>query len=151
MIKLVRTNAENQDFKSLVKSLDLDLAERDGDEHAFYDQFNKISQIKYVIVLYKNEKPIACGAIKEYKTDSAEVKRMYTLPEERNKGLATTVLTELESWASELNFKRCILETGKKQKEAIKLYERNGYQLTANYGQYENIENSLCFEKNLIK
>jgi len=53
----------------------------------------------------------------------------------------------LESWASELNFKYCVLETGKRQPEAIALYKKNGYQIIPNYGQYHGIENSICFQK----
>jgi putative acetyltransferase len=53
----------------------------------------------------------------------------------------------LETWASELSFEKCILETGKRQPEAIRLYEKNGYKRIPNYGQYAQIENSVCFEK----
>jgi len=76
---------------------------------------------------------------------------MYTSPENRGKGVATKVLAELEKWAFELNYTKCILETGKKQPEAIELYKKNGYKLIPNYGQYTHIENSLCFEKKLNK
>ena len=149
MIKIVRTNSDNQDFINLVKHLDADLAERDGNDHSFYAQFNKIAKIRYVIVAYENSKPIGCGAIKEYSPNIMEIKRMYTLPEDRGKGIATKVLTELEIWATKLSYEKCILETGKKQPEAIGLYEKNGYKLIPNYGQYAEIENSLCFEKDL--
>jgi len=149
MIKIVRTNSDNQDFINLVKHLDADLAERDGNDHPFYAQFNKIAKIRYVIVAYENSKPIGCGAIKEYSPNIMEIKRMYTLPEDRGKGIATKVLTELEIWATKLSYEKCILETGKKQPEAIGLYEKNGYKLIPNYGQYAEIENSLCFEKDL--
>jgi GNAT superfamily N-acetyltransferase len=74
---------------------------------------------------------------------------MYTLPEVRGKGLATLVLNELELWAKELKYAKCVLETGKKQPEAIRLYEKNGYIIIPNYGQYAGIKNSLCFEKEL--
>jgi len=74
---------------------------------------------------------------------------MYTLPENRGKGIATKVLSELELWATELSSEKCILETGKKQPEAIELYKKNGYKQIPNYGQYAEIENSICFEKNL--
>ena len=57
MIKIVRTDSENADFIELVKYLDEDLAVRDGQDHSFYDQFNKIDKIKYAVVVYKNEKP----------------------------------------------------------------------------------------------
>ncbi|HSB01230.1 MAG TPA: GNAT family N-acetyltransferase [Anaerolineales bacterium] len=150
MIKIIRTNSENQDFIQLVKHLDADLAERDGKDHSFYAQFNKIDKIKYVVVAYENDKPVGCGAIKEYAPDTTEVKRMYTSPDSRGKGVASRVLRELEVWALELSYAKCILETGKKQPEAIGLYKKNGYKIIPNYGQYAEIENSLCFEK-LIK
>ena len=151
MISMVRTDSENQDFVELVKYLDADLAERDGEEHSFYDQFNKIDRIKYVVVAYENKKPVGCGAIKEYYSNAMEVKRMFVLPERRGKGIAAKVLSELEIWAAELSFEKCILETGKKQPEAIQLYKKSGYVIIANYGQYAGIENSLCFEKKLNK
>ncbi len=110
-------------------------------------QFNKIDKIKYVVVAYENDKPVSCGAIKQYTPNTAEIKRMYTLPEYRGKGVATRVLTELEQWAAELSFGKCILETGIRQPEAIRLYEKNGYTRIPNFGQYAGIENSLCFEK----
>ena len=149
MIKIARTNSDNQDFIDLVKYLDADLAERDGNDHSFYAQFNKIDKIKYVVIAYENSKPICCGAIKEYTPNTMEIKRMYTSPESRGKGIATKVLTELEIWATELSYEKCILETGKKQPEAIGLYKKNGYKLIPNYGQYVEIENSLCFEKDI--
>jgi len=147
MIKITRTGPDNQDFIDLVKYLDADLAERDGNDHSFYAQFNKIDKIKYALVVYEDDKPIGCGAIKEYAQNTMEIKRMYTLPESRGKGIATKVLTELEIWATELSYEKCVLETGKKQPEAIGLYKKNGYKLIPNYGQYAEIENSLCFEK----
>ena len=149
MMHLTRTDSTNKDFISLVKLLDADLAERDGQEHSFYAQFNKIDKINHVVVAYENGSPVGCGAMKEYEPASMEIKRMYTLPGTRGKGIATTVLGELESWAAELGYTNCLLETGKKQPEAIALYQKNNYQLIPNYGQYAGVENSLCFTKQL--
>ncbi len=147
MIRILRTDSDNKDFVELVKHLDAYLAEKDGTEHSFYAQYNKIDKIKYTVVAYENDIPLACGAIKEYESGTMEVKRMYTLPESRGKGIATKVLIELENWAAELSYEKCILETGKRQPEAIRLYTKNGYKLIPNYGQYVNMDNSVCFEK----
>lgn len=147
MINFVRTSSDNPDFISLVKLLDIELAVRDGTDHSFYAQYNKIDKIKYVVVGYFENKPVSCGAIKEYEPGTMEVKRMFTLPDYRGKGIAAILLNELEKWAGELGFRKCILETGKKQPEAIRLYEKNGYKLISNYGQYTKVENSVCFEK----
>ncbi|CAN5545340.1 hypothetical protein BH10BAC3_BH10BAC3_39460 [soil metagenome] len=149
MIEIIRTDSNNKDFVALVKLLDTDLAERDGKDHSFYAQFNKIDLIKHAVVAYENGKPIGCGAIKEYAAKSMEVKRMYTLPECRARGIATKILTALESWAAELLDDKCLLETGKKQPEAIALYKKSGYHIIPNYGQYAGVENSVCFEKTL--
>lgn len=149
MLKLIRTDSDNKDFIYLVKYLDAELAVLDGDEHAFYAQLNKTDRIKHVIVAYENDKPISCGAIREYSSTITEVKRMYTLPENRGKGIGTKVLTELEKWASELAYQKCILETGKRQPDAIWLYQKNGYRTIPNYGKYVKMENSVCFEKDI--
>jgi len=149
MIKIVRTNSENQDFIDLVKLLDADLAIRDGDDHPFYHQFNKIDTIKFVLVAYENGIPLGCGALKKFTPHEVEIKRMFTLPESRGKGIASLIMGELEKWAKELNFNKCILETGVKQPEAIALYEKLGYKRMPNYGQYSGVENSLCFEKKI--
>ena len=149
MVKLTRTDSDNADFIQLVKLLDADLADRDGKDHTFYAQFNKIDKIRHAIVAYEGTDPVGCGAMKEYQPDSMEIKRMYTLPASRGKGIASQVLAELESWAGELSYKKCLLETGKRQPEAIDLYKKNGYKQVSNYGQYAGIDNSLCFEKEL--
>ena len=150
-MKIKRTNSENSDFIKLVKLLDIDLAKRDGNEHSFYAQFNKIDKIKCVVIAYENEIPIGCGAIKKIDKKTVEIKRMYTSPNSRGKGTASMILSELEKWAIELSYERCILETGIKQPEAIGLYSKNRYQLIPNYGQYKEIGNSRCFEKTIGK
>lgn len=147
MTELIRTDSDNPDFIELVKQLDADLAERDGDEHVFYARFNKIDTIKHVVVAFENGIPVSCGAIKDHIPGVMEVKRMYTLPGNRGKGMAGKVLAELEKWAAEMNCNKCVLETGKRQPEAIALYKRNGYIIIPNYGQYAGKDNSVCFEK----
>lgn len=147
-MKLLRTNSENQDFKQLVKMLDEYLAYVDGDDHAFYDQFNKIDALQHCIVLLEEENPVGCGAIKGYDGETAEIKRMFMIPEFRGKGYASAILNELEQWAKELQFKKVILETGTGQKEAIKLY-RKTYEQIENYGQYKGVDTSVCFSKEL--
>lgn len=146
-ITLTRTNSENSDFAALVKHLDSDLAIRDGEEHSFYAQYNKITNIKYALVAYEADRAVGCGAIKEFSTDTMEVKRMYVFPDCRGKGIAAQILSELETWAGEMGYRKCVLETGLKQPEAIRLYEKSGYVRIPNYGQYAGVENSVCFEK----
>jgi len=149
MITLKRTNSDDLDFVNLVALLDKDLAIRDGEDHSFYNQFNKIDKIKHVVVFYENDIAVGCGAFREKEADSVEIKRMYVHPDHRKKGIASQILTELERWATEIKYPYTVLETGKKQPEAIALYQKSGYGIIPNYPPYENVENSVCMKKTL--
>ena len=149
MPKLYRTNALDADFIKLVVLLDEEMAETDGDEHYFYQQFNHIDHLAHVVLIKENNHAIGCGVIKVLDDQAMEVKRMFVIREMRGRGLASAVLAELEIWALELGVNRCRLETGKRQPEAIALYESKGYQRISNYGQYAEVINSICFEKRL--
>lgn len=151
MTRLNRTNSEDKNFQSLVLELDKDLAKRNGETNDFFAQFNKIDLIHHVVVAYRDNLPVGCGAMKEYNHSTMEIKRMYVPFRQRGKGVAAEVLTELENWAMELGYKKCVLETGDKMPEAIGLYKKSGYKIIPNYGQYENLESSICFEKILAK
>jgi putative acetyltransferase len=148
-INLLRTDSDNADFRALIALLDADLRIRDGAEHAFYAQFNKIDKIRHAVVAYRDEKAVGCGAFREYEPGVAEIKRMYVSEQMRGRGIAGMILAELESWAKELDFSECILETGVKQPEAIGLYKKHGYQVMPSYGQYLNVENSVCLRKSV--
>ena len=147
MITLKRTDSSDADFTALVELLDADLAIRDGDDHAFYDQFNKVTAIKHVIVAYDGATLVGCGAIKHLSDEAMEVKRMFVPIAMRGRGIAGEILAALEHWAAELGYTKCLLETGTKQPEAIALYKKSGYSIIPNYGQYAGVENSVCFEK----
>ena len=146
---IFRIPSTSLDFQSLVKLLDTELKEYDGEDHTFYSQYNKIENIKHVVVAYIDDVPIGCGTIKEFSADTAEVKRMYVNKDARGKGIGKKILNELEKWAMELNYKYLILETGKRQKEAVAFYSNSGFEEIPNYGQYEGIDNSICFRKKL--
>ncbi len=149
MERLERTSSTNLDFIALVTQLDADLASRDGADNAFYAQFNGITHLNHAVVFYKENIPVACGAFKPFTTQSVEIKRMFVNPEQRGKGYATKVLAALETWAKELDITFCVLETGKRQPEAISLYKKNGYTIVPNYPPYEHMANSVCFKKKL--
>lgn len=150
MISLKRTTSDNKDFEKLVVQLDAYLRVLDGDDHAFYAQFNKSSLLKNALICYENEIAIGIGAYKEYDSETVEIKRMFTLPEFRGKGVAKTILSELENWAKEEKYSISILETGFMQKDAIHLYKKMGYEVIENFGQYIGVENSICMKKNII-
>ena len=144
-----RTDFRDPAFRALGAQLDRELAERDGADHGFYDQYNGIEGLDRVVVAYSGEVPAGCGALKPFSADAYEVKRMFVVPAFRGRGAAPAILGELEAWAVESGAVRCVLETGKRQPEAIAFYGKSGYSLTENYGPYRGVENSLCFQKRL--
>ena len=150
MPNLLRTSSANPYFRQLVHDLDRYLAIRNGAANDFFVQFNQIDSLKQVVVAYLNNIPVGCGAIKPYDEQSMELKRMFVPSSQRGKGVASAVLRELESWAKELGATRCILETGRDMQDAVNLYQKCGYTIIPNYGQYTDVEDSICFEKIFI-
>jgi GNAT superfamily N-acetyltransferase len=148
-MNLRRTTSENPDFQNLVVALDQVLAFLDGDDHAFYAQFNKSDQLNHVVVWYDGNEALGCGAFRPYGENTVEIKRMYTKPESRGKGVAHAILAALEVWAKELGYPTAILETGYKQVEAIGLYQKAGYKIIPNYGQYAGVDDSVCMQKTI--
>lgn len=146
---LTRTNSDHPLFRALVAELDQDLAIRDGHEHAFFAQFNQLDHIHHVVLVREGVSALGCGAFKSFGGEAVEIKRMFVPPAHRRKGIASLVLHELEHWAADLGYTSCVLETGRKQPEAIALYMKCGYDIIPNYGQYIGVESSVCFEKRL--
>ena len=149
MITIKRTTSDNVHFGALVSQLDAYLKILDGDDHAFYAQFNKTNLLKNAVICFDDDIAIGIGAYKEFEPSVAEIKRMYTLPEYRGKGIASMILHELELWAKEESYTTSILETGFLQVDAIGLYQKLGYTVMENFGQYKGAENSVCMEKKI--
>ena len=97
MLSFVKTDSTQTDFQQLVKLLDEDLSIRDGDEHDFYAQFNKIDSIRNVIVCYSGKVPVGCGAFKPFDDTSVEIKRMFVEPAYRGKGIGLKILYQLKN------------------------------------------------------
>lgn len=147
MIEIVRTDENDPDFLRLVAELDAELRVRDGEDHAFYAQYNKPIGLLGVVLAVENGVTVGCGAFKRHEDDSAEIKRMFVLAEHRGKRIAAQILNELEAWAAGSGYAACVLETGMKQPEAIALYKRSGYEPIPNYGQYAGVYASVCLRK----
>jgi GNAT superfamily N-acetyltransferase len=78
----------------------------------------------------------AGGGFRRFNKSTGEVKRMWTTPLYRRRGLATRVLQSLEDAAWEIGYTYLILETGPRQPEAEALYAGRGYSRIEVYGHY---------------
>lgn len=148
-ISLERSNSTHESFIRLVKELDEYLSGINGDQDAFFKEFNTIDKLQYVIVCYINKVAAGCGAFKRINDTTVEVKRMYVKPIYRGKNIATLILKELEEWARQERFSSVVLETSKTMQPAVYLYKKNEYGVISNYGPYKGVESSICFKKTL--
>ncbi len=92
---------------------------------------------------------VGCGGLRTLDDTHGEIKRMYVIPERRGTGISTALLAALEGEARARGWDRVVLETGDRQPDAIRLYEREGYLRIPNFGYYADSELSLCYEKKL--
>ena len=147
--------------KALIAALDADLDERyagdvDVEGEPDYAMLNVLSASVapphgVFLVARRDATPIGCGALRPHHDGdtTAEVKRMYVVPEARGTGIARALLAALEDEARRLGYTRTVLETGIRQQEAMALYESSGYTPIANYGAYRDSPLSRCYEKAL--
>lgn len=146
---LKRTNNDNKDFRHLTNLLDLELTILYGDIQVQYQPFNVIESIDTVVVAYQDNLPVGCGCFKPFDMKAIEIKRVFVQPEHRGKGIAKSILQELERWALESGYSTVVLETGIKQTDALQFYSHSGYEHIDNYGHYLDNANSICMSKSL--
>ncbi|MBP6180921.1 GNAT family N-acetyltransferase [Flavobacterium sp.] len=146
---IIKTTSENPDFVTLIAALDASLWERYPELKTNYWGNNVIELNPNVVVIYIDDKAVACGCFKKYDKNTIELKRMFVSPEARGMGLAKKIILELELWAHDLSYTASVLETLYKQKEAISLYQKVGYTIVDNYEPYVGLENSICMRKQI--
>lgn len=154
-LTLTPTDPTSADATLLIQHLSAELGSRYGDDGAGAFSVEDVQAPRSVfIIVYVDGQPVGCGALKPFSPDTpniAEVKRMFVEPNMRGRGLSRQILAKLENVALENEYDRIRLETGRKQIEAIGLYESAGYHQIPCYGQYAHRSLSVCFEKKIFK
>jgi len=103
------------------------------------------------LVVYREGKPVGCGALRLLDAETAELKRMYVSPTLRRRGLGRRLVAALEAEARALGVRRLVLETGVRQAAALALYRATGFHPIPLYGEYcLSPETSVCLGKNLL-
>lgn len=149
MLTIIRTSSVNQDFLSLITELDRELVERYDEKQADLDKNNVVESTRNIVIVYHEQVPVGCGCYRLTGTGEVEIKRMYVIREFRGRGISKMILRELEKWAREEGFKTAVLETGKKQHEAMNLYFKSDYKRIENFPPYIGNKMSICMLKNL--
>lgn len=148
-----RTDGKDKDFIENCRLLDMDLDRRVGKkiQREKYNKYNQLDEIREAIVVYENDKPVGGGAIRRYSDEEIELKRIFVHPECQGRGIGTALVSALIEWATELGYRRMILETGALLKESCALYKKHGFEVIPNYGPYVNMPESLCMARELAK
>ncbi|MEU4403209.1 GNAT family N-acetyltransferase [Streptosporangium sp. NPDC023963] len=79
------------------------------------------------LVLVEHGRTVAGGAFFRHDGETAELKRIWTHPDHRRRGLGVAVVRELEREAARQGYRRIYLTTGPRQPEAAGLYLSTGY------------------------
>ena len=148
-LTLIRCNGADPIFTALTCALDRDLDERYGKQMDFYGAFNHSSDVQQALYAALDGDPVGCGCFKPFSDGTVEMKRVFVRKGLRGRGIARAVMSALEAWARELGYQSAVLETGILQPEAIRLYEAAGYKRIPNYPPYENVKESVCYQKTL--
>ena len=108
------------------------------------------ADIALFLVAYDDDgTPVGCGGLRELDPAEGEIKRMFVTPASRGTGVSTTILTALEQSARARGWQRLVLETGSEQPDAMRFYEREGFERIPNFGHYVDSAISRCYGKQL--
>ena len=143
----VITNEKDERFIELVKELDNEYFQIHGDIVRKYDEYNDLDDPHIVILALNWGKPIACASFRLFDKDTIEIKRVYVKRRYRRKGIAYKLVKQLEKLAIEENFRYSVIETGKDNTAAIRLYEKMGYETIDNFGFFEGDDLCICMKK----
>ena len=150
-MQLLRTSNQDEQFVALTRQLDDELRQRYGELQDLYTPHNRLDCIDTALLGVVEGQAVACGCFKWLDGQRAEVKRMFVHPQWRRRGYSEQLLRALESWALELGAQQLLLETGRRQPEAIALYQKLGFTPIDGYGPYVSLGNSFCMAKSLAE
>ena len=122
-------------------------ADRGDDGSGGFDVEDVEQPASAFVIAYVDDEAVGCGAMRPCDEESGEVKRMFVRPEYRGRRIAAAILTALEQEAVRAGYRAMRLETGDRQPDAVRVYQRAGYRRTPPYGVYVNWIGSLCFRK----
>ncbi|WP_041776666.1 GNAT family N-acetyltransferase [Blastococcus saxobsidens] len=80
--------------------------------------------------------PAGCGAWRVHPPGGVEIKRVYVAAGFRRRGLAQAIMAELECSAARAGHRSVVLNTGRRQPEAVALYADLGYVPVPGFGVY---------------
>lgn len=137
------------DAIALIDELSAALAAITGDSgrSSFDPDDVRVARARFVVARNADGQAVGCGAIRPLSDDIAEVKRMFSRPD--NPGTGTALLAFLEAQAAALGYRAIWLETRAINERAVLFYLARGYARIPNYGKYTGNAEAVCLAKQL--
>jgi len=144
------TNPAAPESRELMEELSVALAAITGDSgKASFDPDDvRGANARFVVARNDTDAAVGCGAFRPLQPGIAEIKRMYSRP--NNPGTGSAILLYLEAEAAALGYHALWLETRLINTRAVQFYEARGYARIENFGKYLGNPLAVCFEKRLV-
>lgn len=135
------------EVRALIAELNAYLLTLTPPEAVFHMTVEEMAKIDTTVFVARDEagRAIGIGALRRHGA-VGEVKRMYTRPEERGKGIGRTILNAILHQARAEGLRRMVLETGTRHPEAWRLYERAGFKRCGPVLDYPDTGHSIFYE-----
>ncbi|EOL44569.1 GNAT family N-acetyltransferase [Enterococcus caccae] len=147
-IQIERVATTHPDLFSLIQELNDFFNKEWGLEVAEgYQNHHNLAEMVCAVVAYEDQVAVGCGCWKLLDEQTPEIKRMYVKEASRGNGAAGKIIQALEVDIQEQGYQQAVLETGKDMLDAIHFYERHGYQIVPNYGEFIGDELCICMKK----
>jgi putative acetyltransferase len=108
------------------------------------------------LVARRGRAAVGCGAVRRMPAEPGtagqpygEIKRMFVVPAQRGQRIADALLAHLETSLRSDGIPQALLETGRDQAEALRLYRRAGYTVRGPFGGYPDNGLSVFMAKAL--
>lgn len=145
--ELTLANQFDADFLRLTDQLMSEYVSLYGEEALEFCPVEAVSEVLCAVVARCGGSPAASGAFRRFDDNSAELMRIYVLPEHRQQGLGTQTVRALEAEAKRRGFSRMVLVTGDDMPDALSLYARLGYTRMESYGPHKDDPICVCMQK----
>lgn len=150
MIDIAIENPLGDDIRALIAQLNAALLALSPPEHCHHLTVEQMADASTtVFVARENGAAIACGALKRHANGVGEVKRMYTLPSHRGRGIGGRILERIGRLAFGEGLRELVLETGHRHHAAYRVYERAGFQRCGVVLDYPDTPFSVFYRKEL--
>jgi putative acetyltransferase len=133
-------------FKEYADALGVDLSFQDFEKEleTIHIQYNKPDG--GLLLVYLNENPVACAAIRRSDQGTAELKRMYVRSGYRGRQIGVELLKRSLHMAKDLGYKKIRLDTLENMAKAQELYKSFGFYIIPPY-RFNPIRGTIYMEK----